>query len=316
MSASSVVKDIKYVKELGQRLSNWGRWGDDDEIGTLNFVTPQKRVEACKLAVSGKVFDLGMPFDSDGPWSPGPPHRFNPIHLMSVAPVDPLGDADGAFFADDVIIMPLQCGTQWDGLAHVGYDGVFYNNVPMTAVTTRRGATRLPFGKGIDRLISRGVLLDIPRLKGVGLLEDSTEITADDLTAAEEFAGVQVTSGDILLVRTGFYQHFLAGDRARYVGEEPGLGLSTLEWLHEREVAAVALDNWAVDVRPSGVEGSTHPLHLVALRDMGLTFGEMFNLEDLAADCAQDGVYEFLFTGTGLNISGSVGSPVTPMVIK
>lgn len=317
MSESIVVKDVSYVKELGRKLSNWGRWGVDDEIGTLNFVTAEKRVEAGRLIVTGKTFDLGLPFDSNGPWQSGSPaHRFNPIHLMSVSPADPMGDADGAFFADDVIIMPLQCGTQWDGLAHVGYDGVFYNDIPLSAVTTRHGATRIAFPKANDRLVSRGVLLDIARLKGVDVLEDGTEITADDLTAAEQLANVEVRSGDVLLVRTGWIQHLLADDRERFLADEAGLGLSTLEWLHEREVAAVALDNWAVDVRPSGVAGSTHPLHLVAIRDMGLTLGEMFTFEELAADCAQDGVYEFLFSGLGLNISNSVGSPVSPLAIK
>lgn len=306
--------DVAGVKELGKKLSNWGRWGDDDEVGTLNFVTPEVRVAAARMIVTGKVFDLGMAFGSSGPFSrPGMP-RFNPIHLMSVSPSDPR--EDDVIAADDVIIMGLQSATQWDGLAHAGYGGRLYNNVPASAVTTRHGATRNSFTALVDRCISRGVLLDIPRLRGVDVLEESAEITADDLDAAADMAGVSVGSGDILLVRTGFYRHFLAGDHERYMGPEPGLGLSTLEWLHDHEVAAVAMDNWGVEVQPSSIDGFGVPFHMVAIREMGLMLGEMFDLEALAEDCAEDGVYEFFFCGTGLKVTNSVGAPVTPMAIK
>jgi kynurenine formamidase len=301
-------------KELGTRLSNWGRWGDDDEIGTLNFVTAEKRVQAARLVQTGKIFDLGMPFDSKGPQDGS--FRINPVHTMTFTPVDTAGSPDGMIAADDMVTMGLQCATQWDSLAHVGYDGFFYNNTPASAVKTMGGAMRNSFAKCLDRLISRGVLLDIPRLKGVDRLADSTEVTADDLSAAEERQGVKVETGDILLVRTGCYGWFLDGDRARFMGPEAGLGLSSAEWLYEREVAAIAMDNWACEVWPSQIEGSAIPFHMVAIRDIGLTIGEMFNFEELASDCAQDGVYDFLFSGVGLKITGSVGSPLTPMVIK
>ena len=129
----------------------------------------------------------------------------------------------------------------------------------------------------------------------------------------EEDAGVV---GDILLVRTGSYQWFLEGDKDHFMGDEPGLGVASAEWLHEREVAAVALDNWACEVWPSRVTGGNIPFHQVAIRDMGLTLGEMFNFEDLAADCEQDGVWECLFCAPGLKVTGSVGSPITPMALK
>lgn len=305
---------IESVKELGKKLSNWGRWGEDDDVGTLNFVTPEVRVTAGQMIKTGKVFDLGMAYGKDGPFSaPGTP-RFNPIHLMMVAPMDHRDD--DVLVSDDVVVMALQGATHWDGLAHAGYDDHFYNNVPANTVTTRHGASRVAFPALIDRLISRGVLLDIPRLRGVERLESGYDITADELDAAVEKAGVEIRSGDILLVRTGWYQHFQAGDSPTYMGLEPGLGLSTLEWLHEREIAAVAMDNWGVEVMPSGVDGWHVPFHMVAVRDMGLTLGEMFDLEALSADCAEDGVYEFMFCGTGLKVSNSVGAPVTPMVIK
>jgi kynurenine formamidase len=233
---------------------------------------------------------------------------------MSMTPFDPL--VNDLIGADDIIIMGLQSATQWDGLAHVGYEDRLYNDVPAATITTRKGASRNSFTALIDRCISRGVLLDIARLHGVDALPDSTEITADDLDAAAEMAGVTVRSGDMALVRTGFFRHYLDGDHDRFMGPAPGLGLSTLEWLHQREVAAVASDTYGVEVQPNSVEGYPIPFHMVAIRDMGLLLGELFNLEELAADCTDDGVYDFFFCGTGLKVTNAVGAPVTPMAIK
>jgi kynurenine formamidase len=301
--------------ELGKELSNWGRWGDDDEIGTLNFVTPQKRVRSAQMVKTGKSFDLGMPFDKNGPFLPGG-FRINPVHVMSFLPSDTATSPDGMISADDMIIMGLQSATQWDSLAHVGYDGFFYNGVPASAVNNFMGATRNSFAKSVQHLISRGVLLDIARLKGVDRLEDSYEITSADLSAAEERQGVRVESGDILLLRTGSYKWFLEGDRAHFMGNEPGPGLDSCRWLYEREVAAIALDNWACEVWPCPIPGAGIPFHQVAIRDMGLLLGEMFNFEDLAQDCEQDGVWECLFCAPGLKVTGSAGSPITPIVLK
>ena len=301
--------------ELGAELSNWGRWGDNDEIGTLNFVTPRKRVQSAGTVRMGKIFDLGMPFDKEGPLLPGT-LRTNPIHVMTVLPSDTADYPDGLISADDLVIMGLQAATQWDSLAHVGYDGLFYNNVPAGAVNNFMGATRNSFAKSVEHLISRGVLLDISRLKGVDRLEDSYEVTAADLSEAEKRQGVQVESGDILMVRTGSYKWFLEGDRSHFMGNNPGLGLDTCVWLYEREVAALAVDNWACEVWPSPIEGATVPFHQVAIRDIGLTLGEMFNFEGLAVDCQEDGIWECLFCAPGLKVTGSVGSPITPMALK
>jgi kynurenine formamidase len=302
-------------QELGRSLSNWGRWGDDDEIGTLNFVTPEKRVAAAQLVRTGKTFDLGMPFDKNGPFPAGG-FRVNPIHVMTLLPADTARSADGLISADDMVITGLQSATQWDGLAHVGYGGMFYNGVPAAAVNNFTGAARNDFCKVLDRLVSRGVLLDIAALKGVDVLPDSYEVTTADLVAAEERQGVRVESGDILLLRTGWYKWFADGDRERFLGNAAGPGLDSCRWLHDREVAALAMDNWSGEVWPSPIPQVTIPFHQVVIRDMGLTLGEMFNLEELAADCAQDGVWEFLFCGQGLKVTGSVGSPVTPLVLK
>ena len=300
---------------LGKELSNWGRWGDDDEIGTLNFITPEKLVQAARLVKSGKVFDLGIPFDKHGP-QPSGKLRMNPVHMMTLLPADFADTADGMMATDDMVILGLQVATQWDSLAHIGYNSLFYNNVPAAAINHRTGASRNSFDKSVSHLISRGVLLDIARLREVDRLGDSYEITSADLSAAEEEQGVQVETGDVLMVRTGSIKWFLEGDRPRFMGDQPGLGLDTARWLHERNVAAVAVDNSVCEVSPSPIHDVRIPFHQVAIRDMGLTLGEMFNFEGLADDCDQDGVWECQFCGTGLKITGAVGSPTTPMALK
>ena len=300
--------------ELGKKLSNWGRWGADDEIGTLNFVNAQKRIQAAGLVKTGKIIDMGMAFDKSGPQDGG--FRINPVHTMTWMPIDTKGAPDGMISADDMVTMGLQCATQWDSLAHVGYDGHFYNDVPMDMVTTGRGAIKNSIDKTVTSMISRGVLLDVAAVKGVDVLPDSYQITSDDLNAAEERQKVRVESGDILCIRTGQYRYFLDGDNAKFNGPESGPGLEVCQWFYDREVAVVALDNWAFEAWPSIVPGGIIPVHQVTIRDMGLTLGEMFNFEGLAADCEDDGVWEFMFSGAGLKVTGAVGSPLSPLALK
>jgi len=299
-------------RELGTKLRNWRRWGPDDELGTVNFITPTSRKRGAAAVRSGATVDLGMPFDTRGPQSGG--MRFNPIHKMTRLLSD--GEFGGLAVADDIVIMPLQCATQWDSLAHVAYDGKAYNDMPYSAVTAAEGATRNSFATVAPHLVGRGILLDIPALKGVSCLDPADEVTADDLSAAAARERLQIEQGDIVLVRTGWYQHFLAGDSGRYMGApHPGLGLSCCNWLYDNQVAAVACDNYAVEVRPSRDPDAALPFHMVAIRDIGLTLGEMFNLEGLAAACAERGAWDFLFAGPGLKITGSVGSPITPVAV-
>jgi kynurenine formamidase len=301
--------------ELGKELSNWGRWGDDDQIGTLNFITPEKLVRAAQMIRTGKIIDCGIPFDKNGPFPPGG-WRNNPQHVFTLLPSDSFYAKDGQIAADDMIIMGLQASTQWDGLAHVGYEGFFYNGVPAAAVNNFVGASKNDIAKVAPKLISRGVLLDIAALKGVDALPDSYEITEADVLAAEERQGVRVESGDILCVRTGWYKYFAEGDRQHYVGNTAGPGQDILRWIHDREIAALALDQANGEAWPTPIPGATIPFHQVAIRDIGLTLGEMFNFNDLAADCEQDGVWEFFFSATGLKVTGAVGTPLTPVAIK
>jgi kynurenine formamidase len=301
-------------KDVGRELSNWGRWGADDEVGTLNLVTSEHIRAAAAEVRSGTVFQLSIPVGKDGPQT-GLGGRLNPVHLMSMQHSD--WDPAGLQVADDWISMPLQSGTQWDALSHIAYDGLMYNGHSADEVSARFGARRLAVDAMTGRLTGRGVLLDIARLRGVDWLAAGTAIAPAELEAAERAQGVTVGAGDFLLVRTGWRARFLADGVDGWMKSEPGLDFDCARWLHDREVAAVGSDNWAVEVLPaSDKAGVLLPLHCILIRDMGMPLAEILDLEVLAADCASDGRWSFLFVAPPLHISNAVGSPTTPIAIK
>jgi kynurenine formamidase len=306
---------MEKVRALARKVSNWGRWGKDDERGTVNFITPEVVRRAAACVKRGQVFSLGLTFGAEGPQI-GQGGRLNPIHLMS-ATAGAIGpDPDGFRYADDVIIMPLQCATQWDSLAHVHYGGQLYNGFPATTITPA-GAARNAIDKVGTGIVSRGVLLDLARAAGVDRLPPGRVITPDDLEGAERAQGVRAGSGDVLLIRTGHLGAFKKdGDRVGYMRQMPGLGINCVEWLHAREIAAVATDTNAVEVIPFEDPATPLPVHLLCIRDMGLTLGEMFDLDELAADCAKDGIWESFFSAPPLKVTGGVGSPLNPLAVK
>jgi kynurenine formamidase len=304
---------VEDFRSVGERLRNWNRWGADDERGTLNLITPEKLVAAAGLIRQGKVFDLGIPFDANGPQPGG--GRINPVHLMSQT-----GDTQvfpGGFkYADDYIFMPLQGATQWDALAHVYYDDTIYNGYPAKDVSVI-GAAHCSIDKIAKGVAGRGVLLDIARVKDVDWLAAGTAITPYDLEAAEQAQGVRVGSGDILVFRTGWRRFFLEKKSAlEFMASEPGIGQDCCDWLHDREVAAICSDNWAIEVLPGEDPNAILQVHMVLIRDMGMTLGEILDLEELAADCAYDGVWEFFFCAPPLKVTQGVGSPINPLAFK
>ena len=308
------------IRETGKRCRNWGRWGPDDERGTLNYITPEAIVEAARLVRRGAVFSLAIPFDAKGPQI-DQPRRFNPIHRMMITGPDCTTGAirfpGGIGFSDDMVIMPLQCATQWDALSHCFEDGRMYNGYDANEVSSR-GAKRNGIDKVASGVAARGVLLDMPRAKGVKWLEPGYAISADDLDAAVAAQRVTIRSGDALLVRTG--HKTLCKDRGGWGsyagGDAPGLSFHTADWIYQHQIAAVASDTWGMEVRPNEIADSFQPLHQVCIPNMGLTIGEIFFLDDLAEDCARDGVYEFFFVAPPLPITGAVGSPINPLAIK
>lgn len=307
------------LERYAEKLRNWGRWGDDDEIGTLNFVTPEMVAGAAQLVTKGQRFSLGLPYDQNGPQTGGL-GRINPIHFMRRSGVDGaagLRDKFGIRGADDWILMPLQSSTHWDALSHVFYRDHMYNGYPITDVSSD-GAKRCGIEKARDRFAGRGVLLDVARFLGVEVLADGFPITNDLLDKVAAAQKVEVRRGDFLIVRTGLVESKLkAGSWGDYAGgDAPGLAFETAEWLHAKEVAAVAIDTWGCEVRPNNSPGIYQPWHWIVIPIMGLTMGENFYLKDIADDCAEDKRYEFFFVAPTLIITGSVSGPINPMAFK
>ena len=303
------------VRSLGRELSNWGRWGAEDELGTLNFITPEAVRRAAATVRRGVRISLALPLDENGPARPGG-IRSNPRHEMTAAgdgstEMGPMGL--GAGYTDDVLHLYLQCASQWDSLAHIHYDGFLYNGFPACSVT-QSGATHNSITASASHFVGRGVLLDVARHRGVPWLDPGEGIGGAELDAVAEAQAVELLSGDIVLVRTGLMRSWHEnGDWKTFWRPQPGIQLDVARWLYGHEVAAVAADNTAVEQM-----GRTFdvPLHMVALRDMGLCFGELWDLEELAEDCAADGVYEMLLSAQGLRVTGGVGSPVNPVAMK
>jgi kynurenine formamidase len=306
------------VREVGRKVSNWARWGSDDEVGTLNLITAEARARGASAVSTGRSFTLGLDIGPRGPQPmESPIGRFNPLHYM-IAIGASWGEPPVFHYSDDVLVLPTQSGTQWDSLAHVHYDGLLYNGFPADEMLTSAGAAR----NGSDKqarsaVVTRGILLDIARLKGVERLDPGALITPHDLDAACEAAQVTVEPGDILLIRTGHITRFTVDqDRDVFNWQTPGVGLDSVPWFRERDVAAVATDTPNFEVLPGEDPAVISPVHLAAIRDMGMPLGEIFDLEALASACADDGSSEFLFTAQPLPITGGIGSPVNPVAVK
>src|SRR5579863_10785952 len=187
---------------IAAKVRNWGRWGDDDQLGTLNFITDEVRRRGAGCVRSGKAFPLGLALsEAEGIQKGVVPGRFNPLRTMSYVNVPLSDDPEWICANEDMVVMALQGATHWDGLAHVSYHGKLYNGYAASTVTSA-GASRLGIHL-VDSLVSRGVLLDVARAKEADVLDGGYAITPDDLDAAVELARVAVEPGDVVLVRTG-----------------------------------------------------------------------------------------------------------------
>jgi kynurenine formamidase len=323
MSIAAVDDDTRLLHHYIDKCSNWGRWGDDDQLGALNLVGPEEIQRAARLVRKGKPISVTLPYDQRGPQSGG--FRSNPRLFPTTTGLDHLagaqdplpggfGPARGFGFSDDVLLMPTQAGTQWDSLSHIFWEGKMWNGRSAGDVTTR-GARANGIEHYTGRIVMRGVLVDVPAHRGVASLQPGEAITRDDVEDVLAAHNLTVHPGDALLVRTGF----MAARRDRWGdyagGPSPGLSLHMAPWLHEHDIAAVVADTWGIEVRPNEI-GYFQPLHVVSLVHGGIAFGEMFDLDVLAADCAQDGVYEFMFVASPLPITGGSGAPVSGLAIK
>ncbi len=307
------------VDKAFKELSNWSRWGDDDQLGTVNLVTPQMVIDASALVKRGKVFALGLSLKE--PIQTGLyGGRWNPIHTMLATGSDVLAGAQegsGLQYADDSINMPMQGSTQWDSIAHIFYEGKMFNGYSAANVTTK-GAACNGIENYRDRMVGRGVLLDIARYKGVDWLEDGYGVTNADLDETAAAQGVEIRAGDFVIFRTGQQKRCLErGDWGGYAGgDAPGLAFETAYWIRAKDIAGICADTWGCEVRPNDSVEMFQPWHSVVIPAIGIAMGEIFYLEELAKDCAEDGVYEFLFVAPPMNLPGGCGSPINPQAIK
>jgi kynurenine formamidase len=311
------------IAATAARVSNWGRWGDDDVLGTMNFLTDAKRRQAAGLVRTGRSYSLSQSFDMDGPQK-GWRRRTNPVHSMLDTGTDAVAGAQGFPHgiggADDLIAMPLQCSTQWDGLGHIFDHGRAWNGRPADQVVTSLGDGVTGIETVADLVAGRGVLLDVGRAVGEdGELPDGFAITEEHLeaTIAAQGSTSAVGHGDLVLVRTGQLTRARRDGWGDYAGgPAPGLSFTTADWLHATEIAGIATDTWGFEVRPNEFDHAFQPLHQIAIPHIGLFIGEMWDLDALAEACAADGLYDFFLTAAPLKVTGAVGAPVNPVAVR
>lgn len=302
------------MQELAQKVSNWGRWGDDDERGTQNLIDDDARRRGVAAVRSGRALSLAINIDRNVPQDGGAPGRFHPVHSMLSVNTTYTGDPDDACFNDDMLVLPLSGGTHIDALAHVTYGGKMYNGFPADLVKTPGGATKCGADK-LDPIVSRGVLLDLPATKGVERLDPGYAVTDADLDAALELAKVDLQPGDVVLVRTGHMQLLHAGDQWAFNHDTPGHGISTVEWMWRHDVGAAFNDTYVFEVWPPEDWSCMMPVHMIELRDMGFVQGQIFDLEELAAACAERGSYELLISAAPEPVTGGCSAPVNPVAV-
>ena len=303
MAQGSASLSKEQVLGFHKTLSNWSRWGERDQLGALNLITPEKRASAARLVANGRLVSCARSL----PTLPGPDNPSPVLHHM-------IGTASEGWAGDYFAIAPHGFATSHiDALCHIFHQGSLYNGYPIERVTAH-GALELAVHELRDGIVSRGVLLDVPRVRGVDYLEAGEAIYPEDLERAEDQAGIRVESGDVLLVRTGRWA--LRDERGAWDPRErlAGVYASCLPWLHERGVAALGCDGVS-DVIPSKVEGVPMPIHTVAIVAMGLHLLDNLELEPLSAVCSEEGRWEFLLTVAPLVLYRGTASPVNPIAM-
>ncbi|MCG8414567.1 MAG: cyclase family protein [Pseudomonadales bacterium] len=288
-----------------QDISNWGRWGAEDEKGTLNLITPQKRIEASQLVQDGISVSMSRFADKEQRPMNGNPFR----HSLSVSR---FGEHEVA--GDEYSVQYHGFAhSHIDGLPHFAHKGQMYNGFSVEELEAS-GAGRLGIHNAFEGIFTRGILVDIPWLRGVEYLEPGTAITAQDLEQWEARTGVRIGSGDVLLIRTGRWERVRQQGEWMFIGRAAGSHASLALWLKERDVAVIGSDGVS-DVMPSGVEGLINPLHELVLVGLGMPILDNLDLDDLAEAATERNRWEFLFVGSPLRVEGGTGSPMNPLAI-
>jgi kynurenine formamidase len=295
------------VERWMTELSNWGRWGKQDQVGTVNLITAAKRKQAVGLVKEGLSVSLARTIETKTA-----PDNSSPFqHTMQNTGANPLV---GAYSMDTFSVLYHGYGhTHMDALCHMFYQGKMYNGFSQNEVTNA-GAQKLSIANFQDGIVSRAILMDIPRLKGVPYLEPGQAIYPEDLDAWEKKAGVKVGAGDILLIRTGRWAR--RADKGPWdVGEKSaGLHASCMRWIKQRDVAILGSDA-ASDVMPSGVEGVAQPIHQLTLIALGTPIFDNCDLEKVSETANRLKRWEFMVSAGPLPVPGGTGSPMNPLAI-
>lgn len=309
-SRAAVDVSADQFSALFEELCTWGRWGSDDERGALNLLTAERVAAAAGLVREGITTTLSLPLNTHLA-----EHNPNPAdHHMTALGAAP-ADADETHFNKDYVGADYHNDghTHVDALSHVGYDGSLYNGKSEAAVT-KGGAGTDTIEVLKDGLVGRGVLLDVPRARGVPWLEPGEHIFRDDLEAAERTQEVTVRQGDILLIRTGHARRLRDLGPWDTPNAKAGLHPTALSFLADRDVAALGSDGNS-DTAPSSTEGVAFPIHVLTITAMGIHLLDYLQFEDLRSICEQTGRWEFLFVGAPLRIVHGTGSPLNPIAV-
>lgn len=295
---------------MSQSKGNWGRWGADDERGALNLITDEIVLEAAKACRTGKVYPLSIPIQRTG--IPHFDYRGTPQRLTLTNRDDEQlsranGGVPGLGANEDMFIFPAHTATHIDALGHVYSDDKLYNGFPNDEVSPYSGAPHCSIDK-IGAIAGRGVLVDVPAAFGRDELEPGHVITRDDLVKTLAAQEIELRVGDLVLIRTGWMEGFMAGNRDLL--PQPGIGIDAARFLCENDVALIGSDNSAVEAMPFD-EDVYMGVHVITLVEHGVHLVENLNLEHLAADK----VYEFLLNIGPLQVTGGTGSPITPIAI-
>ncbi len=286
-------------------LSNWGRWGEDDELGTLNLITPEKRRQAAALVTEGVSVSLAFDLAKEANTN----NEFPLEHSLRVH------EEDGGVFAEDTYTIRYHgfAHSHVDALCHIFHQGKMYNGFPRSAVTPS-GAEQLGVQTMKQGIFTHGVLVDVPWLKDVSYLEPGTAVRVEDLEAWEQKTGIHIASGDVLLVRTGLYKRHREVGSWDFTQRASGLHAAVVPWLKTRDVATVGSDG-TNEVFPSGIEGMPFPIHRLAVVALGMPLLDNLNLEDLAREAQARQRWTFLFVAAPLRVPGGTGSPLNPLAL-
>jgi kynurenine formamidase len=281
------------------------RWGAADQRGAANRITPAKVLEAKNAIQKGQIYQLGHVYEA------GMPMYGTRHYSIRIPQAFPMPGKNQAVYHDEIISGELgQIGTQFDGLGHLGIGDLFYNGNRRSEFAQAEGLTKLGV-ENVGAIVTRGVLIDVAKFKGVAQLPPTYEITVADLKGALQKQNVQIRSGDVVLIHTGWSSLWMK-DNTRFGATEPGIGVAAAQFLVDAEVVVVGADTWGVEVMPNPDASLSAPVHQLFLARNGIYLHE--NL--ITAELARDNAYEFMYSFAPLRLKGATGSPGNPIAIR